>query len=54
VSDSETVSLKAAHGLLKQALKQAGTSSQNAEIVAAATISRRGTGCRVWPLTPRR
>jgi (2R)-3-sulfolactate dehydrogenase (NADP+) len=44
VSDSETVSLKAAHGLLKQALKQAGTSSQNAEIVAAALVAAEADG----------
>jgi (2R)-3-sulfolactate dehydrogenase (NADP+) len=44
VSGSETISLTAAHGLVKQALKQAGTSSANAETVAAALVAAEADG----------
>jgi (2R)-3-sulfolactate dehydrogenase (NADP+) len=44
VSGSETINLTAAHGLVKQALKQAGTSSANAECVAAALVAAEADG----------
>jgi (2R)-3-sulfolactate dehydrogenase (NADP+) len=44
VSGSETINLTAAHGLVKQALKQAGTSSANAETVAAALVAAEADG----------
>jgi (2R)-3-sulfolactate dehydrogenase (NADP+) len=45
-NDSETISLRAAHDLVKRALKLAGTSSANAESVAAALVAAEADGQR--------
>ncbi|WP_340118736.1 Ldh family oxidoreductase [Pelagibius sp. 7325] len=45
-NDSETLSLRAAHDLVKRALTQAGTSSSNADCVAAALVAAEADGQR--------
>jgi (2R)-3-sulfolactate dehydrogenase (NADP+) len=44
VSGSETIGLREAHGLVQRALEQAGTSSANAESVAAALVAAEADG----------
>jgi (2R)-3-sulfolactate dehydrogenase (NADP+) len=44
VSQSETISLEAAQGLVKQALERAGTSQANAQIVADALVAAEADG----------